>query len=431
MLPTLQKHSVIAAALIASLSLTACGNKKDVIAPAPAPKQTAPTPAPAEGAKDVQGAPAKPGEEKNSQLPQPLPDQPAPPQAPPAQPGQVVDTYPTPPPGTNPLPSDYMPGDAANVTRDGLTKRMTGGVTGDGLVYTSSSTDELLNFLRARNERVDEVTRRRNLDTAASVRSAKMTVDGLSQDVVLTLKIQEGSQVKIYNVAGTLSEGAAVPVRGVKAGNGEVTTGARPIEGTAKCLDLDGGCETTFVRLKIGPAGSSAILNVVFRNSLADLYFNLPGKYSDNPEYLLLREMALTSASNSRGLNKVDYARMNSWEVVNGRSGVALSLKSKNEELLAFSGPLLAPEAGTGVNLLLARLTKDSEDTLDLLSMQKPLLNYANSIGEARMIANNGLGQVRIALKMRQRVNFPQDQFAITFMRKIKPLVEVSDDNLK
>lgn len=443
MLPMLHKHTVITAALMASLTLTACGKKKNDIIPAP------PEPAPqveSTNGQLGQDLPNPYDEKAETPVPGPIPDgtakpttpptNPATPTTPPATPVKptpppVVSTRPAPIPGTNVLPADYRSNDASGVTRDNLSKRMTGGVTEDGLVYTSSSTDELLNYLRGRNERVDSITRRNNLEAAASVLSAKMSVDSLSNDVTVTLKIQEGRDVKVYNVAGSLGEGPASPVRSVRSGNGEVSTGTRSLEGTAKCLDLDGGCETTFVRLKLGGAGASSILNLVFRNSSADLYFNLPGEYSDNPEYLIMREFAINTIQGLRTDNKVKQVRMSSWEVVNGRSGVTLSLKGANNELLAFAGPLLAPEAGTGVNISLSRLAKDKEDTLDLISLNNNKLNYANWIGDARMIANNGLGQVRIALKMRKRASYAQDQFAITFMRKIKPLVELSDENLK
>ncbi|MEN0059109.1 MAG: hypothetical protein AAGB31_09775, partial [Bdellovibrio sp.] len=334
--------------------------------------------------------------------------------------------------GITSLPSDYRSDDVNNVTRDGLTKRLTGGATSDGMVYTSTSTDDLLSYLRARNERVDANTRRINLDAAASVVSAKMIVDNFTNDVVVTLKIQEGRDVNVYNVAGSKNEdGAASTLYSVRNGNGERTTGSRALSGTLKCVDLDGGCETTFVRLKMGTTGSSAIINVVFRNSSADLYFQLPGEYSDNAEYLMLREYIHNTILRKNTSEKVQSVRMGSWEVVNGRSGVTLSLKGGNNELLAFSGALLAPEGGTGVNLPLARLAQDEVEGLDLVSLGNTKLNYANWIGDARMIANNGLGQVRISLKMRKRGTYAQDRFAVTFMRKIKPLVELTDENLK
>lgn len=438
MLPMLYKHTLISAALLASLSITACGKKKDLITPPPAPPQQQPS----QSQQPQQGAPQedpKGNKPLDGNLGGGVPDPKSNPPSPsnsgePSNPPDVVDTLPLSESGTNQLPPDYKSNDPKNATLDSLNKRMTGGVTQDGLVYTSSSTDELLNFLRARNEKVDASTRRLNLEAAASVKSAMMSVDPLSGDAVITLKIQEGKEVKVYNVAGVSSYGEpASLVRPVRAGNGELTTGTRPLDGKLKCLDLDGGCETTFVRLKIGATGSSAILNLVFRNSSADVYFHLPAvnAHSDNPEFLLLQDFVLNSIQKINTSDKIKSVRMSSWEVVNGRSGVTFVVKGYNDELLAFAGPLLAPEAGTGVKINLSRLAKDQEDSLDLISLNNTKLNYANYISEARMVANNGLGQVRVALKMRKRGAYAQDQFTVTFMRRIKPLVDLTDDNLK
>ncbi len=493
MLPVLHKHSLIIAALTASLSLTACGKKKDVFAdpntlpqqttdtgkdshaedtngsiggglpdpnisgeedynpplPEPIPttpppsgsKNPAPPPPPAPGPAKGNPAPApKPAPKPAPVAPAPKPTTPAAPShggpgipaetIKPATPPSVGKTLPA-PTGMNHIPSDYRSGDAANVTSGSFGKRLTGAMTNDGLVYTSSSTDSLLDFLRARNERVSYATQQANLQAAASVMSAKLTIDRLTSDAIITLKIKEGSETKVYNVAGSIGDGRAMPVRSIRAGNGEKTTGTRPLEGTVKCLDLDGGCETTFVRLKLGASGSSSILNVVFRQSSADLYFHLPGEYSDNPEYLELRDYFRSTIQGHNTEDRIKTVRMNSWEVVNGRSGYTVAMTGGNKELLAFAGPLLAPEAGTGVNVPLSRIGKEKDDTLDLLALGNTKLNYANTIGEARMIANNGLGQVRLALKMRKRGAHAQDQFAITFMRKIKPLVDITDDNLQ
>ncbi len=255
-------------------------------------------------------------------------------------------------------------------TRDGLGKRATGGVGADGLIYTSSADDDLLEYLKARNEKVNYESRQLNIQAAASVVSAKLSTDGLSNDVLVTLKIKEGNDVKVYNLAGANgNEGTAAKLRSVRGGNGEKSTGSRALEGTVKCLNLDGGCENTFVRLKIGSTGSSAIINIVFRNSTADLHFDLPGTSSGNPEYLNLKDFVISSIKQENVSARVRVARMRSWEVVNGRSGVTLSILGRNDELLAFAGPLLAPEGGTGVNLPLVRLANDRNDSLDLVSV--------------------------------------------------------------
>jgi hypothetical protein len=288
--------------------------------------------------------------------------------------------------------------------------------------------------LRARNQRVDQSTRQANLAAAGSVQFAQLSVESMSNDAIVTLKIKEQGTVKVYNLAGGLEEGVATRLRSVYSGNGTVTTGTRAITATAKCLDLDGGCETTFVRVKIGEENCSAIINVVFRKSVSDLYFNFAAKSgdSDNREFLILRDFFMNTIKNEKHTeNKIAVANMSSWEVVNGKSGAALSMLGLNNEFLAFGVKLVAPEAGTSVNLPASRIAKDADDSLDLLSLNQYGLNYANTVGEARLIANNGLGQVRIMIKMRKRANYPQDKVAITFMRRIKPLVDLNDDNLK
>lgn len=474
MLPMLQKHAVITAALLASLSLTACGSKKELNgAPAKSEKTTtsdtngslggglpdpngpiSDLPAPTEDYYPPVPGPIPGGTATPPKTETPKAQTPPPPPAPPKA---STPSYPPPPtssvpvnqpaPVVNPpvaatrnvegdlnqIPTDYNSNDYRNATRDNLSKRMTGAVTPEGLVYTSSSTDELLNYLRARNQKVGAVSRQQNLDAAASIQSAKMSIDSLSGDISVTLKVQEGSSVRTYNVAGGVGSDVAMPVRSVRAANGEKTTGSRPVSGTAKCVDLDGGCENVYVRLELGAKGSSGIVNLVFRNSAADLYFHLPakGQHSDNPEFLVLQDYMINTIRQVNTTDKIKSVRLNSWEVVNGRSGFAVSMKGANNELLAFAGPLLAPEAGTGVNIGLSRIAKENnDDSLDLISLNNSKLNYANTIADARLIANNGLGQIRISLKMRKRSNFAQDQVAVTFMRKIKPLVDLTEDNL-
>lgn len=451
MLPMLSKHKMITGALLATLALSACGKKKEVLTAPPQTPQKTEAPAPIDETEmgDTNGhigGGLPGGEDENigasadyappsESEPTPLPEEEdngvsnRPSKRPITPP--VVDNRPAPIQGSNQLPSDYEPNKAVNVTREGLSKRLTGGVTPEGLLYTSSSTDELLDFLRARNQSVNRETRRLNEQAAATVVFAKLGLDSLSGDAIVTLKVQEGGDVKVYNLVGSAASGPANTLRKVGAGNGERTTGSRALEGTLKCVDFDGNCTNVFARLKIGSSPHSAIIYVIFRNSKADLHYSLPGQRSGSPEYETIRQFILNSVRNNNSENRLAEARMNSWEVVNGRSGVTLTIRGLNQELLGFAAPLLAPEAGTGVNIRVARLAKDQEDSLDLINTRATKLNYANWIADARLVANNGLGQVRVALKMRKVGSYSQDQFAITFMRRIKPIVELTDDELR
>lgn len=441
MLPKLEKHLLILATLVAGMSLAACGAKKEVLG----------------GAKDPDATVKKMGDESKKwedgdstsgkigkELPNPFDENPTYSPSLPFHEGEDRSTQPgkLPPPPVfdvtpvknedyNRLPPDYRYNDESNVER-GLSKKLTGAVTDDGLFYTSTSTDDIHAFIRARNEKVRWEYKQANLAAAASVQSAKIATDSLSGDAIVTLQIKEGRDVYTYIVAGSMNteDSYATPLRTVRNSAGQRTTGTLPLSGTLKCLDLDGGCENIFVRLVYGHQGSSAIINVIFRNSMADLHFDLV-ESSGNPEYNALSAFFNNSKNRIRSYERIQTVNMRSWEVVNGRSGVSAFIKGYNSELLGFAGPLLAPEAGTGVNIGMARLAKDRDESLDLIDLNQVKLNYANAIGDVRMVANNGLGQVKLVLKMRRRGNFAQDRFALTFMRRVKPIVELTDRNLE
>lgn len=423
MLGSDKKYLLLTAAVIASLSLSACGKKKEVGNPsAPQVKKDV-----VEG--NIDGELPAPNDESAGELP-PAPTPEKSKETSKGTPPKVSQVKPVKDSELNPIPQDYDYGDATNVTRD-AEKRFTGGQTAEGLLYTGTSTDNILAWLRARNEKVGWETRRANFAAAASVRSAKLVVDSLSGEAMIVLKIDEAGSVKTYVLAGGMSSGSANVVKVVRAGAGEKTTGAQAMNATLKCLDLDGQCENSYLRVKTGGNGvASAIINVIFRQSTADAYFHLPGEYTDSAEYADIREMIINSIKRVNSDNRISSIKMNSWEVVNGRAGVNVYIHGRNKELLGFSGALLAPEAGTAVNTALSRIGIEQNDSLDLLALNSWKLNYQNTIADARMINNNGLGQLRIALKMRKRGAMGGEQFAITIMRKIKPIVELNETSL-
>lgn len=460
MFPMLQKHALITAALVATLGLSACGKKTEVFGDKKATAENkAETPADSSDSSDSSNESddqkdcVETGESNSSSntgrndlgdvltdLPDPTaggntcytppPKSNIPPVvsdsgAPVLPP--VVDTDLMPIPST-PINTNYNPKDSKNVNTDQYGKRVTGGMTADGLFYSSSATDSLLDTLRMRNERSN------NKATAQSIVSAMISTMGStnSSNVTVTLKVQENGRVKVYNLTGYSGAGAnsSIQLGAVRSGNGLSTTGQRSIEGTLRCMDYDGGCDTSLVKIKLG--GSAA--DVVFRTTNADLYFSLPApeRSSGNPEFERVQNMALNTIRRIYSDdNRAKSARMNSWEVVNGRSGFNVSIKTFENEVLAFAGPLLVPRSGTAVNVVLAKIGKDSEDSLELLSRQNSSLKMANTMGDARLVANNSLGQLRLSLKMRKRSSYSQDQMEVTFMRRNKPLVELNDRNLK
>lgn len=445
-----RQHQLLAVAVMASLSLSACGKKKDLVSNEPppvvktdgkkdaAPDSTLQAQNPGLGggleAGTAELPPSKKKQSNNNS--NELPPPPALPKAPtrpapqvqdrqdwqnneqeqdnaPGSAPRVVDVQPAPDMNSVDHLDNYESQDRGNLSR-GNTKRLTGGRTKEGLLYTSASTDTLHESLRARNERVDANSKRLNLLAAAAVTSASLNVNSGNGQAVVTVKFQEGRGEQVYKLSGAMG-GSLSSVR-------SGTTGSQPIDGSLQCLDFDGAsrsglCETMFARLRIGAVGSSGIVNIIFRQSLSGLFFDLPGEYSENPEYKNMHDFIVNSIRGENTRNKIVRSRMSTWEVTNGRSGFTVIMKGANNELLGFSGPLLAPQTGNGVSIQLSRVTNDGD--------ANTRLNLANSVGEAKLIANNGLGQLQVVVKMRKQANYRQDQFAVTFARQIKPVIEL------
>jgi len=443
------------ATLIAGIALSGCGEKKEVrgTPPPEAPKSTA----------TVEEAGASSPMPLNGQLPSYLKD---------------------------PLDEDsgYEPVDPRAIESTDFEKRYTGMQDPEGLLYTGSSTDRLLTYLRLRSEDANLGADRksRNVNAAQGIRSARLSRDPETGDVVIALKIKEGQNLKNYVLTGGLSEGDAVnKLRLANGSRGLKTTGSQNVSGKIRCLDEDGGCETMVAQIVLGdqpavqypgtdkeplPGGmnplpepvvpptpdllppppppiplaynsnvnlsfsssnsssSSASVVIVFRESLADIRASL-SKSSGNSEYETIRNFWINSHYESNVEMKLKKAVLKSFEIVNGRSGFEAQIIGENRQLISLGGPLLAPDAGTAVNITADR-DPQLQESLDLDGMTGYKFDLSNYIGSAKIVNNNGLGQVRIALKMRKRVGYTQESFRLTLMRIIKPTLEPNEDNL-
>lgn len=419
------------ATVLAVVVLSACGEKKEVRGPQP-PPEAPKTTTTVDNMSNPGGGVDLPGPTAPGTTPTPTPSEQGAP-----NPDQTK--------LKDPLDDDsgYEPVDPRAIDSNDFDKRYTGMTDPDGLFYTGSSTDKLLTYLRLRNEdpNLDAGVKARNLDAAQSIRSAHLSRDPETGDVVITLKIKEGQNLKNYVLAGGITEGeGASKLRLAKGRNGVKTTGNQAVSGKIKCLDQDGGCETIFARLvldasapapapvALGNSGGRAAVAILFRQSLADIRASIT-KSSGNPEYDYIRDFFINSHNEANTDMKLKKAVLKSFEVVNGRSGFEAQLIGENRQLISLGGPLLAPDAGTSVDIRADR-TAEMQDSLDLDNLAGYKFDLANFIGSAQIVNNNGLGQVRIALKMRKRVGYTPEPFKLTIMRIIKPTVEPNEDNL-
>jgi len=421
----LSNKSLILLAVLSSVAFSSCGKKKELSSGTAQPEASQPTP---------QG-PTPRGESRHSNDPdnnkkseerpstpdvKPAPPVPVPPRQepgdknPPAQEGQQ-------PPRYNEEPQAQQPQDQdpAKVNFDSTEgRRLTGMKSNKGdLFYTGSSTDNLLEYFKDLEKNKSRAQKDLNLKRAASVNSAQVEIDSYSGEVLLTLKT---TTRETYVLAGSPDGEIKSNLRLVRSRS----TGRDLVSGFHKCVDLDGRCQTSYARLKFSDGST---MRVIFRKTIADYHFKLPSQDSGSPEYVYWEKFIINGAKGTDTPYRLGNIYMNTYEVVNGRSAMQVKMEGLDRNLIAFSGPLLAPEAGTAVNELMSRrLSKaDSDDLMG--SEPEYKYEYANMVEEIRLRNNNGRGQVRVAIKLRKRSNQPQDVLLLTLSRVSNAVMTAND----
>ncbi len=111
---------------------------------------------------------------------------------------------------------------------------------------------------------------------------------------------------------------------------------------------------------------------------------------------------------------------------MNGRSGFAVQVLGFNREFLGFKGELLAPEAGSKVNLPVQKLVPD-EVTLDQ-SGGSVRMSLQNTLGSLRLVKNDGNGKLQMKVSMRPYGAAPIDQFNLSVSRRVVPVIDITPE---
>jgi hypothetical protein len=336
--------------------------------------------------------------------------------APPAAPGK---------PGNDAVNPDQL----RNVD---VEKRFTGMTLPNGLSYVGSAQDKLLTYLRLRtqNSPAESAARIRNREISRMVEYARISRDESNGQIVVQVKLNENSYLRPYVLTGHISKKSrSTSLQIIKNFNGVRTMGEQAMSGRMKCLDKDGGCETSLVTLQVGDAPKSEV-QIVFRDSVAAVNVLLPDQRSGNPEFDMLTTFWLNSINQVNTDFKFQVAVMKSFEVVNGPSGFDVQIRGDNQQLIAFGGPLLAPKTGTVVKVP-ATFSVDLQDSFVMDGVEHSRFDLANTIGSGQIVNNNGVGQVRVSLAMRKKPGFAQDTMLLTCSRIAKSIVTLNEQNLK
>lgn len=272
--------------------------------------------------------------------------------------------------------------------------------------YTGASDDILRSVLKSRMESVqDENLALRNIRMAQSITDARLKLDQETGDVVVLVKIK-GSDNKERDtiLSGSLVAGA----------DGYKTTELTAIEADGKvsgkiiCMDADQTeCTTSHTRLEIGDVGRRAIVNIIFRNTNLKITGNFPESVRTIREmedfYALIKNTELKRTCD----NSLQAGRVETAEIIQGKSLYKVFLKSFGNELIMMAGELRKAQNGQ----LNIRASRDIAES-DLINMDQSTqykTRIHETLGNLRLVQNSGLGNLVFNADFTSRVGAQQN----------------------
>ncbi len=266
----------------------------------------------------------------------------------------------------------------------------TGGKTKD-LFYTSAGRDGLMEEFKSYNLKVSKEQQVMNANLAKAIVGSKLTRQNSSGDILVTVNVDEFGTLKTYRLKAT-TEGDMMKLSVAKSG----TTGEMTFQGGfLKCLDLDGGCENAYAKIKF----AGGYTRLIFRNSLADMHFQYQQNVNANSGFNTWMNYITNSINEAPVAQVFDSLQLSSYEIVNGRAGMGALLTTKDREMVGLSIPLVVSANKSEVNVPVSKLS-DLASNYDLKTGASYSQNLSQKINTANLIFNNGLGQIKLNLNM-------------------------------
>lgn len=284
---------------------------------------------------------------------------------------------------------------------------ITGGKSKSGMKYSGSAGDGIMTQLLANEKMKLAVEQDRNAVLAASIWDMSYVVDGqgeLTLDIALT-KGAGLSQVKARTqyVAGQVMSVVA-------------TTGSgSEIQLSAECLDsvkASNQCSNLLVKFVKDGAEATAVL----RQTLANVWFEYEKVELAN-EYATLVQFFKNSSLDFETGNKVDSAYLNTFEVVNGKSGFKVVVTGKRSQVLGFKADLLLKKDLSAPMISVDKETKFKGVDMWMGQIVGKDLSFMNAISDAKLVQNSTKGQITIDMTVKSASTGSSNSFTLRFTR--------------
>lgn len=284
---------------------------------------------------------------------------------------------------------------------------ITGGRSKTGLKFSGSAGDGIITQLLTQEKMKLATDQDRNAVLAASIWEMAYLIDAqgvLTLDIALT----KGAGLSTVQVRTPYTAGQAMNVM--------ATTGSgSEIQLTARCLDTirsAGHCSNLLVSFIQNGAEATAVL----RQTLANIYFEYD-KIEHANEYATLVEFFKNSSLDFETGNKVDSAYLNTFEVVNGKSGFTAVVTGKRNQVLGFKADLSLKKDFSAAVTAVDKETRFKSVDLWMAQAAGKDLSFMNSISDAKLVQNNTKGQITIDMTVKSATTGSVNSLALRFTR--------------
>ena len=134
----------------------------------------------------------------------------------------------------------------------------------------------------------------------------------------------------------------------------------------------------------------------MFRTSYANRLFQYQDSTSEGHRLWMTYVNNSTQASSTN--QKFKSAQVASFEIVNGRAAMGAMILTQDNESVGLSFPLVASAQGTEVSAAVVK-SQDVTKIYNLAAIGATSQRLAQAITTAKLVNNNGLGDVRVKLE--------------------------------
>lgn len=284
---------------------------------------------------------------------------------------------------------------------------VTGGKSKSGMKYSGSVGDGIMTQLLTQEKMKLASEQNRNAVLAASIWDMAYLIDSQGT-LTISVDFTKGAglakvQVKTgftahqtMNVVATVGSGSEVQIM-------------------AKCLDTVKSadrCSNLLVTFAKDGAEATALL----RQTLANIYFEYE-KIEQANEYATLVEFFKNSSIDVETSNKVDSAYLNTFEVVNGKSGFKVVVTGKRSQVLGFKADLLLKKDFSAPMIAVDKETKFRGIDMWMGQIVGKDLAFMSSISDAQLVQNSSKGQITIDMTVKSVSTGSSNSLTLRFTR--------------